>query len=271
MNGKAILAILLIVIILVGGSIGAWFVFKDHTPATQEEKLVSLYIEAEDAVTGERVETDFVIVANNTVQITGRTNTKGYEEIKIKESLKLLNVYALNYGGDYYVNQYTYTGNYATLSLYKKGTPNLELIEFSDTDLKLRVNVSEGQYRQLGFCLKWSGNFLDITNTEFTEITPLQRLNGMVDKCYYTLTTLADNITIDLNLNYKLISPLSQYDELGVILFDSDRNYMNQYTIEGENGEDVGSEDVGFTLYTQCVDNKCYFTDSVCNDNYCTF
>jgi len=265
-----LITFIIIVMLLIVASMATLILVKHSLKSDKEIKLSSFYVKAYDAVTNKLIETDFLVVSNNTIQAKGRTNIHGWEEVKIREDLReKYNIYVLNYGSGYYVNRFLTTDKYAILSLYKIYSPNITLVSFNETNILLNLTLDKGQYRQIGFCLKWSGNILDVSSNNFSLILPPKRLEGKVEKCYYTYYTLIPNASLPILLSYKLIDKLGEYDEIEVIFFDSDRNYLNQYTIEGENGEDVGGEDIRFLIGTLCSGGKCYFTQQKCESSFC--
>lgn len=259
-------------------------------------EMKTLYIKALDNNTD--IETDFIVVINDTIQAQGRTVTGGYEEL-IVPSLPL-NTYVLNYGGGYYVNRYVYMNSPLILTPYRIGKIIAENVTVKDKVLNISVRAVGGQFRQLGFCVRWSSSILEVKNFDypvgllldtkdmceeykfiwnsttyncsvgFINIFP-QRLANKYDKCYYTRTTLDTNQSMSIELEYSAIKELSEYDDIKILFFDSDRNYLNQYIVEDGNGNDVGGLDYSFVVPSVCSNSTCKFEGIVeeCDSTAC--
>jgi len=249
MNKRNLILIILflLLILIVAVSI---IMFKKFRENKEEVELKTLYVKAADAVTNETVVTNFIVVVDNNTIKNGKTNLKGWEEVKIPF---VKNIYLLNYGGEYYTNRFVYFNSPLNMELWRIGKLNVTMLRYNSTNIVLNLSVNDGQYRRIGFCVKWSMNFLDVYNDDFYILTNQpKRFNERYDRCYYindgVFSDKEDKRSMIVNLKYKLIGKLNQYDEIEIVFFDSNRNYLNKLIVEDEKGEDVGGRDYFYII-----------------------
>lgn len=298
-KGTIIVFVVLIIIIIAG--VTGFVLWKKKTPTNSINDTQVLYIEAKDAETGEIIKANYMVVINNTLYAVGETNLKGKEEVKVP-LIPGKNIYVLAYNDDYYVQRTVYTGYTVDVELYKKGKIELiSVVPLSNKSFNITAKAIGGQYRQYGFCIRWSMSFLDVWSNQFIQgeyinsrekcegiglqwqlinetgkcqleyinVFPT-RMTNLVDKCYYTLQTFAEDEELTFTLHYDILYELGEFDEIDLIFFDSDRNFLNKYTVEGSTQEDVGAPDYKFILTADCLEGgECQY--DVCESYYCSF
>lgn len=241
----SILALLLII----GGLV---FVYIQYRKTLTNENInlidIDIFVKANDVKTDEQIETDFVVVQNEQILYTGKTQKEGLEEINIKINKNSTMPYFMNYGGEYYSNAGGYSGgkNF-NMVLYKGGEPDVTLIFSNESKYILNVSTGDFQYRQIGFCLKWSFNYLNI-HSNYDILTENPSRFSSYDVCYYTLKTLDFYQSMQIELDYELLNNLIVNDYVEVAIFDSNQDYTRKYVIENINNEDVGMGDVIFKI-----------------------
>lgn len=285
-----------IILILVVGGIAFYFYkkYQSSQPLPELPKL-TLYISAIDAVSGEKIKANFLVVVNETVYSNGTTNLEGKEEVSVPQ-IPNKNIYILGYNDNYYAQQTVYLGYPVEIELYKKGEVILKSIYLvGDRLLNVTGEIIGGQYRQYGFCLRWGTDFMEVKNSQYIQgdymnseekcksynfswsvvnetsrcsvdyisVFP-KRFKNLADRCYYAQETYDSNQIFSFTLNYDTINELDEYDEIEITFFDSDRNYLNAYNVEGVNGEDIGAKDYKFILSSQCIKG------GDCNTKSCT-
>jgi len=284
MRKDKLILVLVLVGLIVVGIVAGIFIMKKRSADDPLANTKTIYVEAYDAQTGEKIKANFVVVINETIVAEGVTNLKGLEEATIPNT-ENENIYILAFSNDYYVQMGLFLNSPFSLDLYKRGEIELMQVSADTNKVNFTVRAINGQYRQFGFCVGWSMSFLDVYNTqylqgeymnskekcenygltwnkindtysectlEYVNVFP-SRLKNTVDRCYYTLHTLAENENITLKLNYDTIQELSSYDELEIVFFDSDRNYLNKYSVEREDGSNVGGRDYTYILSSECL------------------
>lgn len=292
-KGKTIV-VLLIIVILVLGSVATFFMLKNKGEHKEPIKTKTIFVETRDIDDGKRLSSNFIIVINNSVIADGTTNTEGLEEVVIPDVVNQ-NVYMLAYDSGHYVQMGAILNSPFSLDLYKKGELKITNLSRSENKIDISIKAENGQYRQLGFCVGWTYSFLDVNNkdylqgehlntqekcenynfewikvndthsecaSEFANVFPA-RLKNKVDKCYYARHTLDINGNMTIILNYETIQELGSSDEINIVFFDSDRNYLNKYTVEGANLEDIGALDYEYILTSECLKG------GVCNLEVC--
>ena len=297
-KGKTILILMLVGIIIVGVVVGIFIMKKRTDDPLANTKII--YVETYDAQTEEKIKTNFIVVINKTIVAEGTTNLKGLEEVAVP-IIENENIYILGFSDIYYVQMGLFLDNPFSLDLYKKG--EIKLIDVSTNTKKVNftIKAENGQYRQLGFCVGWSYSFLGVWNNDYLQgeymntrekcegmglkwqqindtytkcelgiinVFP-SRLKNIVDRCYYTLHSLNEDENMTLTLSYDTIQELGEYDELEIIFFDSDRNYLNKYSIEDMEGNDIGEEDYKFILDSDCLKTGICNLES-CKGDYCS-
>jgi len=258
--GVAIFTILIIIMLM--GSLFLFVKYGDVNKSTHSDKNVIkkvLYVTASDR-SDNLVNTNFIIIEvyynNNKTEYNivydGITSTikNIYEEAEFMTHITNFSLYLLNYGGNYYTNMLVYTGGQSMDMIVDDiGELNItQLPSINNNEYLLNVTSVNGQYRQFGYCVKYSFNYLNISSKYEKIISPKRLNNEYPDVCFYTSITLIENMSTIISIPYTVITPLNIYDSLELIFFDSNRNYKNEYIIEDEMGNDIGGLDYRFTL-----------------------
>jgi len=244
------IAIIFIILILIVGAVFLVKWYVDSNVTNKNSNIVSkmVFVKANDITTKEQIKTNFIVVQNESIIFQGETQISGLESINLSLDSKGSSPYFLNYGSEYYSNAIYYTGsNNVNLNLYKIGGLNINMMEKTENQYKLNLSVVEGQWRYFGFCIKWSFNYLTVSNSQYIQITPPKRFESF-DKCYLTEESFNFNESKNLIIDYKILNALISSDYVNITFFDSDRSYQNKYINEDANGADVGGEDINYLI-----------------------
>lgn len=246
---KRIYLFIIILIFLIGIVGGVYYFINklmgnDNDVVNKEYGV--FYVSAKDYLSGDLKEVNFVGVKNGEVIYEGKTSDMGLKEIKIERDEGML--YFLNYGGEYYVNKVVIGGgNNVEFELHKIGFLNVSLVNSSNSYYNLKVSPIAGQFRQMGFCVKFSYNYLNI-NSEFLSIQQPTRFEDKYDKCFYTKHSLDYDDEMIIKLDYEVLNNLEEDDYIKLIFFDSDRSFENKYIVENREGENIGGDDFEFII-----------------------
>lgn len=260
-KGKYIIYFLVITLLLcVVASIFLYYYYE--TPLTNDFPEYKFFITFKDIDTKETISTDFVLIHDDSIIYTGKT-TSSIEEVKVYGNYSTNQFRIMNFGNNYY------TTNYHILSA---GTKELELHKIGNVSAKFDFGLnneyknitltSNLYYRDLGYCVRWSKNILEVNDLKSPLLildncndnscslgssTPL-RLKLKVDKCWYPQEYIDKNINYTIEFEIKNINSIDENDYLELYVFDSDRSLLNKQIIEDVNGKDVGGSDYKFVI-----------------------
>lgn len=251
MSKKAIVITLLVfVVLLVGVSVYLYLKYKPDN-ATNDTIELKVFVRATEADTEKQIKTNFLVYQGENIIYTGETQEEGLEEITLKVRKNFTMPFFMNYGGRYYSNAGGYTGgkNF-NIILRKGGTPNVSLIFNNASTYILNISTGDFQYRQIGFCVKWSYNYLEVFSDDsvFPDYLKIPERFKNYDSCYYTLHSLNNQESMLIYLKYDALSTLTESDYVDVAIFDSDRDYRQHPVLEDGEGKDVAMEDVNFRI-----------------------
>jgi len=208
--------------------------------SNQEEKkqlesnnVMDFYLIGKDFDSKKSIEIDYYLFSNLTeTEIKrGLLIKDSYTEVKNLSNNDILTIYCGGRG--YYIEKVkkSFTGNELELNSSKQdclvdkiGRIDVEhsgKIEIGEKILILNI-TSESNYKNIGICTAWTPGVITIAS-EFEKTEKPQRLEKIVDKCFYTNVSLKDSF-YEFNFTVKS-NEINAMDKVTFYIFDNDLTY----------------------------------------------
>ena len=166
MKAKFIVIIILVFLIILGSGITYYLVFNKDKPISNiEPQLHEVFVEYIDSITKKRISTNFTVISNKTIIVQDRSIEEGFKKIYVPLDVSLLEFY--NHNPNYYTDFNGLIGfGKVSIDAHPIGKINVNHIgNFTAGQNALLINITtDGENRELSFCLAWSANVIEVEN-----------------------------------------------------------------------------------------------------------